>query len=213
MAESGVDCTVLFGADHVNHMGGYWRYFGGPSGLVVAADGERTLVVMRDEVPVAAELGQADDEIGYGERGFGLDLDPVAGLIRPSLTFRPSRQPAVSVSRRRSPAPPPGLLRSSRPSWSSVRGHVEDPAAQGLGRAGADPGRVRAVLARAGGGREAAVPGVSEIELFSIAQSTAQVASGRTDRVRLRSPLGAELRRGVLPVVSPGRAPPRKATR
>ena len=25
-----VDCTVVLGADNVNHLCGYWRYFGGP---------------------------------------------------------------------------------------------------------------------------------------------------------------------------------------
>src|SRR5918912_72242 len=74
-------CSVLFGADHVTHLTGYARYFGGPSAVVVGAGGERVLVVMQDEAPVARGLAAADEVIGFGERGFGIDLDPVAGLV------------------------------------------------------------------------------------------------------------------------------------
>ena len=60
MAAEGLDCAIALGADNVNHLCGYWRYFGGPSALVVGADGERTLIVMRDEVPIATTLSDAD---------------------------------------------------------------------------------------------------------------------------------------------------------
>src|SRR5581483_6255793 len=43
MEDEGLDCTVVFGTDNVNHLCGYWRYFGGPSALVVPRDGERRL--------------------------------------------------------------------------------------------------------------------------------------------------------------------------
>src|SRR2546422_2778977 len=76
-------CAVLFGADHVAHLTGYARYFGGPSAVVVGAEGERVLVVMQDEAPVARSLASADEVIGFGERGFGIDLDPVAGPLPP----------------------------------------------------------------------------------------------------------------------------------
>ena len=32
--------VVAFGADNVNYLGGYWRYYGGPSALVLGPDGE-----------------------------------------------------------------------------------------------------------------------------------------------------------------------------
>src|SRR5205823_3807352 len=76
-----LDATVVFGVDNVNHLCGYWRYFGGVSALVVGRDGRRALVVMQDEARIARELSSADEVIGFGERGFGIDLDPVAGLI------------------------------------------------------------------------------------------------------------------------------------
>jgi len=179
MAESGVDCTVLFGADHVNHLAGYWRYFGGPSGLVVTPDGERTLVVARDEVPVAAELGQADDEIGYGERGFGIDLDPVAGLIAAVAAV-----PAVAAARRLGIATE--IAGAASRLGEELTAELVD-AAAALARIRLlkdwdELERIQAGYELCWLGQEAvaraAVPGVSEIELFSIAQSTAQVASG-----------------------------------
>src|SRR5436305_11172941 len=81
MLAEDVTCTVLFGADHVAHLTGYARYFGGPSAVVLGAGGECVLVVMQDEAPVARGLASADEVIGFGERGFGIDLDPVAGLV------------------------------------------------------------------------------------------------------------------------------------
>jgi Xaa-Pro aminopeptidase len=77
MREQELDAVVVFGADNVNHLGGYSRYYGGPSGLVVGRDGERTLAVMLDEVRVAERLSAADRVVGYGERGFGIELRPL----------------------------------------------------------------------------------------------------------------------------------------
>ena len=95
MADEKVDCTVVLGADNVNHLCGYWRYFGGPSALVVGSDGERTLVVMRDEAPIARALSDADQVLGYGERGFGINLDPVTDLVAAVAAV-----PAVAPARR-----------------------------------------------------------------------------------------------------------------
>src|SRR5262249_21738868 len=81
LAEARLDCAVVFGADHVNHLAGYHRYFGGASALAVGADGSRTLVVALDEAPIARELSLADEVVPYGVRGFGLDLDPLGSLI------------------------------------------------------------------------------------------------------------------------------------
>jgi len=78
---SSLDCAIVFGQDHVNHLAGYWRYFGGSAALVVGRDGERTLVVALDEAPIARELSTADEILPYGERGFGLDLDPIGRLL------------------------------------------------------------------------------------------------------------------------------------
>jgi Xaa-Pro aminopeptidase len=82
MADEKLDAVVVSGADDVTHLGGYARYYGGPSALVVGRDGERTLAVMLDAVAVAERLGDADSVIGYGERGFGIELDPLPILAR-----------------------------------------------------------------------------------------------------------------------------------
>ena len=53
MKAEDVTCAVLFGADHVAHLTGYARYFGGPSAVIVGDEGDCVLVVMQDEAPVA----------------------------------------------------------------------------------------------------------------------------------------------------------------
>src|SRR5215218_3141385 len=78
MADERLDCTIVAGADAVNHLSGYWRYYGGPSALAIDRGGTRTLVVMLDEGRIARELSQADEVVGYGERGFGIETNPLA---------------------------------------------------------------------------------------------------------------------------------------
>src|SRR5262249_49587476 len=95
LEEENLDCAVLFGADHVNHFTSYSRYFAGPSSVVVGADGERTLVVMLDEAPIAQRESSADAVIGFGERGFGLDLAP-----GPKLAAAVAELPVVAGARR-----------------------------------------------------------------------------------------------------------------
>jgi Xaa-Pro aminopeptidase len=179
MAESGVDCTVVFGPDHVNHLCGYWRYLGGPSALVVTPEGERTAVVMLDEAPIAAELGDADGVVGYGERGFGINLDPVADLVAAVAAL----PPVAAAGRIGLATELPG-----------ADGRLAERLAADVVDAGPVLYRIRLIkdwdeLEKIDTGyrlcwlgqeavQRAAVPGVSEIELFSIAQSTAQVASG-----------------------------------
>jgi Xaa-Pro aminopeptidase len=171
--------TVLFGADHVAHLTGYARYFGGPSAVVLGADGECVLVVMQDEAPVARSLATADEVIGFGERGFGIDLDPVAGLVATVKGL-----PHVASAQR--------LGIASELAGADVRlGALLDAT---LVDAGEVLRRIRLVkdwdeLERIGASyelcwlgqqavAEGAVPGTSEIELFTAAQAAAQIASG-----------------------------------
>ena len=85
MEAESVDCTVVFGTDNVNHLCGYWRYYGGPSALVIGGDGERTLVVMRDEAPIARGLSDADEVIGYASAASGSTWtsSPISSLPSP----------------------------------------------------------------------------------------------------------------------------------
>src|SRR4030088_1728957 len=81
MSAERLDCTIAGGADAVTHLGGYWRYYGGPAALVIDREGTRTLVVMLDEVRIARELSDADEVLGYGERGFGIELNLLPRLL------------------------------------------------------------------------------------------------------------------------------------
>ncbi len=139
MADETVDCTVVFGTDNVNHLCGYWRYYGGPSALVIGRDGERTLVVMRDEMPIARALSAADHVLGYGERGFGINLDPVTDLVAavaavPAVARARAHRCLVGDPRRGRPA------RRSHVRHDRRRGRSAPPdqADQGLGRARED---------------------------------------------------------------------------
>ena len=179
MEEEQLDSAVVLGADNVNHLCGYWRYFGGPSALVLGRDGERTLVVMVDEVPIAERLSDADQVLGYGERGFGFDLDPIARLVETL-----SAVPAVARAARVGVASE--LPGADARLDATISAFVVD--------ASSALHRIRLVkdwdeLEKIGAGYELcwigqqavadnAAPGASEIELYTAAQSTAQIASG-----------------------------------
>jgi Xaa-Pro aminopeptidase len=179
MEEHELDCVVAFGADNVNYLASYWRYYGGPSGVVLGSDGDRTLVVMRDEVPVAERLGSADSVLGFGVRGFGIELAPA-----PLLAGVVSSIPALAGARRVGIADGLGGMASLLA--------AEIPAE--LVDAGAALVRLRLIkdedeLARMLHAYElcwlgqeavgiAAAEGASEIEMFSAAQRAAQVAHG-----------------------------------
>jgi Xaa-Pro aminopeptidase len=179
MEEQQVDCVVAFGADYVNYLASYWRYYGGPSGIVLSRDGERTLVVMRDEVPVAERLGNADYVLGFGLRGFGIELNPAPLLAGVVVSV-----PALAGARRVGIAD--GL--------GGMGALLEAEISAELVEADAALVRLRLIkdedeLARMLHAYElcwlgqdavgaAAVEGASEIEMFSAAQRAAQVAHG-----------------------------------
>jgi Xaa-Pro aminopeptidase len=180
MAGNAVDATVVIGADHVNHLAGYSRYFGGPAAVVVGRDGRRTLVVAVDEAPVARELSLAEDVVPFGERGFGLDLDPLAGLL-PVV----ARLDTVATGHR--------IGVASELGDAEARLADEMRSAE-LVSAAAELARIRLrkdadELARIAAAyrlcwtahdavARAAVPGATEIELFAAAQSAAVLAAG-----------------------------------
>ena len=76
-----LDALVVTGPALVNWLTGYSRYYGGPAAAVISPDGGRTLVVLRDEVPVAEKISSAESVAGYSERGFGLELNPIPLLV------------------------------------------------------------------------------------------------------------------------------------
>lgn len=99
MEAENLDACVTFGPKHASHLAGYARYYGGPAGVVVSRDGTRTLSVMFDEAPVARELGDADVVTSYGERGFGINLQPLpllAGVIAELPEVRAARRIGIA---------------------------------------------------------------------------------------------------------------------
>ncbi len=179
MEEQGLDCVVAFGPDPVTYLAGYSRYYGGPAGVVVARDGERTLVVMRDEVPVAERLGEADAVVGFGVRGFGIELNPA-----PLLADAVRSVPAVAAAARIGVADALG----------GMAGLLAERTSAALVPADAELVRLRLLkdedeLAKIlhayelcwlgqAAVAEAAPTGATEIELFTAALSAAQVAHG-----------------------------------
>jgi Xaa-Pro aminopeptidase len=177
--EQGLDCIVAFGADEVNYVAGYWRYYGGPSGVVLSADGERTLAVMRDEVPVADRLGAADAVHGFGVRGFGIELNPL-----PLLADVVTAVPVLASARRVGIADGLGPMRELLGSRLEAELVGIEPELVRLRLRKDEDELARIAHAyqlcwlgqRAVG--EAVARGASEIEAFSAAQSTAQIAHG-----------------------------------
>jgi Xaa-Pro dipeptidase len=88
MAAGGLDALVVTSPALVNWVTGYSRYYGGPTAAVIGPAGERTLVVMRDEADVAGKLSDAESVAAFGERGFGLELNPVPLLVAEVLRTR-----------------------------------------------------------------------------------------------------------------------------
>jgi Xaa-Pro aminopeptidase len=176
MQELEVDACVLLGADHVAHMSGYARYFGGPAALVIDREGARTLVVNIKEAAVAEGLAEADAVVSCGDGGLGFELDPVPGLLDAIAATGP-----VQGARRLGVADGFGgakeafgeaELVDAAPALARIRlVHDDDELVRLL------HGYELCWTAQATVG-ELAVPGVTEIELFSAAHAAAQNAHG-----------------------------------
>jgi Xaa-Pro aminopeptidase len=177
--EHELDAVVVSGADEVNYLAGYWRYYGGPGAVVVGRDLERTLVVMRDEVQVAERLGQAERVAGFGVRGFGIELDPFSLLADVVAS-----EPALASARRVGIADGLGAMRSLLA--TRLPGELvpaEETLRQLRLRKDEDElARILHAYELAWLGQhavaEAAARGATEIEMFTAAQGAAQVAHG-----------------------------------
>jgi Xaa-Pro aminopeptidase len=176
MSGQALDALVVTGTDMVNWLTGYSRYYGGPSALVLDPSGGRTLVVLRDEVPLAERLADTGRVVGYGERGFGLELNPIPLLAATVLGIR-----TVSAGARIGFAGEHGSHIAGEVSAESV------PADDALHRMSLvkDGDELERIfhayelcwLAHAAVA-EGARAGASEIEMMSAAQAAAQVAHG-----------------------------------
>ncbi len=179
MSGQGLDCTIVAGADAVTHMAGYSRYYSGPAALVVDRERTRTLVVMLDEARIARELSDAEEVVGYGERGFGINLNPLPQLVNALASV-----PAVRSARRIGFASElPGLGEELARQVDAER--VSAAATMHRLRMIKDEDELVKILAayelcwlgqRTVAGRS--LPGTQEIELFTAALAAAQVAGG-----------------------------------
>jgi Xaa-Pro aminopeptidase len=178
MAERSLDAVVAAGTDAVNHLCGYWRYFGSPPAIVVGRDGGRTLVVQVDEAEEARETAAVEELVTYGARGFGLV---------------PNQLPLVAAAVAGLP-----LLRRSTAIGAAGGGSFDDLLAAQLSPTVHDVApvlhrirlvkdedelrRINAAYELAWIGqqavRSAVQPGVTEIELFTAALEAAQLAAG-----------------------------------
>jgi len=182
MAGGDVDCVVVAGPVAVNHLLGYWRYFGGECAAVIDADGASTLVVAHDEGPSAAELSSAGEVRTYGRRGFGLVPDQ-----RPLLAAALAQLPALA----RGGGGGVGFAADT----PGLEDHLGELLAAPLQSAESELARIRLVkdadeLARVRRSydlaweAQAAVAaraeaGASEIELFTAGMSAAQLSAGQ----------------------------------
>ncbi len=184
LAEHDIDLALVSGDGNVIHQSGYQRYYQGLSMVVVPAQGEPALLVSRDEVAAAREIAFVKTVVGYGERGFGLNLDPEAALVATLPTV-------VQTVLEGRPARTVGLAGASARAVDALKALGPKPKAVVLDgvlatiRQIKDPDEVTAIvrsyqyclLAQQAVGK-AARPGITEIELFSLAHQVAQNAAG-----------------------------------
>ncbi len=176
ISASDLDALVVTGPALVNWITGYSRYYGGPAAAVISPAGERTLVVLRDEVPAAERMSGAESVTGYGERGFGLELSPVPLLVAEVL-----RVGAIASAGRIGVAGDCGAAVAA----SSAAQAIEAGAAlhrMGLVKDGDELARIfrsyeMCWLAHAAVA-EGTAAGATEIEMMSAAQAAAQIGHG-----------------------------------
>jgi Xaa-Pro aminopeptidase len=176
MTANDLDALVVSGPALVNWVTGYSRYYGGPAAAVISPAGERTLVVLRDEVAVAERMSDAESVTGYGERGFGLELSPVpllvAEILRAGIVASASR---IGVA---------GDCASAVADSSGAEALVADDVLHrmSLVKDGDELARIfrsyeMCWLAHAAIA-EGTAAGASEIEMMSAAQAAAQIGHG-----------------------------------
>jgi Xaa-Pro aminopeptidase len=195
---------VVTGADLVTWVTGYSRYYGGPAAVVISPSGERTLVVLRDEAPVAEGLADAERVTGYGERGFGLELAPL-----PLLAAEVRSVDAVASAARVGVA---GEHADAIAAMTDAAVVFADDALHRMSmvKDGDELAKIfhsyelcwLAHAAVADGARE----GASEIEMMSAAQAAAQVAHGGPVEFAADLLAGGNTAEVCGPIAIPGRA-------
>lgn len=184
LADHDIDVALVSGDGNVVHQSGYQRYYQGLAMVVVPAEGEPALIVPRDEVAAARETAFTTTVVAYGERGFGLNLDPEADLVAvlPAVVQQvlqggsPRRAGLAGASARAvaaltevGPVPDAVPLEAI---LSGIREVKDADEVEAIARS------YRLCLLAQDAVAEAAREGITEIELFSLAHHVAQVAAG-----------------------------------
>ena len=158
-------------------MTGYNRYLAGLSAVIVGADGDVTLVTSPEEVPLAIATSSAREVRSFGTGGFGLDLDSMSTLLGELRQIKSLQGP-----RRIGYA---GLSdgTAAKMDWqsaTSVEGDLQRVSMRKDRDEAEKVGVAYNLCWEAHRAVEAAVDaGASELEIFTQAQSVAQLASGQ----------------------------------
>ena len=91
LVENSLDCVVLVGGDFATWLTSYHRYLAGLSAVVMKSDGDLTLFISPEEVELARKINGGIDIRSFGEGGFGLDLDSKLTLLAALRDFKPLR--------------------------------------------------------------------------------------------------------------------------
>ena len=156
--ERGCACAVLVGPAHATHLASYSRYLSSATGVVVAADDTRTLVVPHYELEAASKAPVS--VIAYGDTDF-LDFDWLPKLVRACRELCRGRVGVAGIDPFDGAVPIDDLVADVR------RVKDEDELAAVTRSAELSLGAQRRVAELAG-------EGLSEIELFTAALATAQ---------------------------------------
>lgn len=179
MGDASLDCLVVSGERAVTYLAGYWRYFGSPAVAVLDRDGQLTLVVGFDEAEGARALVPDAVVTAYGTRGFGLVPDPTELLVTATAEVPSVREATRLGITAELPGLPDGLAQATRAPQIDAAAALADlqlvKDAEELARI---EGAYRLAWLAQDGVRDEARAGLSEIELFSAAHASAQVAAG-----------------------------------
>lgn len=180
LEEMGCGCLIAAGPQNVNHVLGYWSYFGSPAAAVLGTDGAISFMVARDEAPRAGRELPGVTVSAYGSRGFGLVPDQ-SRLLAAALAELPALRDAARIC---IASEVPGLARA-------LQGHTDAPlldveaalARIRLVKDGDEVARIRDAYELAWAAQAAVAAqrtsGSSEIELFTAGMSAAQLRAGQ----------------------------------
>jgi Xaa-Pro dipeptidase len=172
----GCSAALLIGAGHAAHLLGYQRVYSGPLAQVIDAEGRTTVIAPVYEVDAVREDTGVQDVRGYGEPGFGLDLQMLDKLIPVAAAAIPRGKLAIASEL-------PGIGAAIAGAAGVEHEPIDDLIHDVRLRKDADElvalarGYELALIGQAAVGA-GSVPGASEIQLYAAAQSAAHIAAG-----------------------------------